>query len=133
MDTGRTEHLQMIQGVIDRISQCSFQLKGWAVTLAAALEIFLKGEAASAYLFVPALPVVAFWLLDARFLRQERMFRALYDNVRTKTGPADFSMETTAFLHAVPSFLATAGSVTSFGFYGPVLIVLAILALVLPR
>jgi len=33
MDEGRKDHLQMIQGIIDRMAQNSFQLKGWTVTL----------------------------------------------------------------------------------------------------
>jgi len=66
MDEGRKEHLQMIQRIIDRMAENSFQLKGWTVTLAAALKVFLKGEARPAWLFVPSLPVIAFWLLDLR-------------------------------------------------------------------
>ena len=45
MDERRKNHLQMIQGIIDRMARNSFQLKGWTVTLATALEVFLKGEA----------------------------------------------------------------------------------------
>ena len=45
-------HLQMIQGVIDRMAQCSLQLKGWSVTLAIAPEVFLRRETSPAYLFV---------------------------------------------------------------------------------
>jgi hypothetical protein len=42
MDDRRKDHLQMIQGIIYRMAQNSFQLKGWTVTLAAALEVFLR-------------------------------------------------------------------------------------------
>src|SRR6266481_8112352 len=86
MDEGRKDHLQMIQGIIDRMAQNSFQLKGWMVTLAAALEVFLKGEARPAWLFVPSLPVIAFWLLYAWYLHRERLFRRLFDHVRTQNG-----------------------------------------------
>ncbi len=75
MEAARGEHLKMIQEVVSRLATCSFQLKGWMVTLAAALQVFLKGEAHPVYLFVPALPVIAFWFLDAYYLRQERLFR----------------------------------------------------------
>lgn len=37
------------------------------------------------------LPVVGFWLLDAYFLRQERLFRAEYDRVRQQD-ETDFAM-----------------------------------------
>ena len=122
----------MIQGVIDRMAQCSFQLKGWAVTLAVALEVFLKGEVSPAYLFVPALPVVAFWLLDAWYLKRERLFRHLFDDVRKKNGPADFSMDVTPFKNSVPSLPTAAASPTILGFYGPVLFAIVVLTLALP-
>jgi hypothetical protein len=82
VEAARIEHLKMIQEVIGRSATCSFQLKGWVVTLAAALQVFLKGEAHPVYPFVPALPVIAFWFLDAYYPRQERLFRRLYDDVR---------------------------------------------------
>src|ERR671922_208427 len=65
VDTGRSEHLKIIQEVISRLATCSFQLKGWVITLAAALQVFLKGEAHPVYLFVPALPVLrsGYWMV----------------------------------------------------------------------
>jgi hypothetical protein len=116
----------MIEEVISRLATCSFQLKGWVVTLAAALQVFLKGEAHPVYLFVPALPVIAFWFLDAYYLRQERLFRALFNEVRRKEGTADFSMDTRPFREAVGSVIQVAVSLTLL-FYGPVLIVLLLL------
>jgi uncharacterized membrane protein YbaN (DUF454 family) len=133
MDDGRKDHLQMIQGVIDRMGQNSFQLKGWAVTLAAALEVFLKGEAKPVWLFVPALPVVAFWLLDAWYLRRERLFRRLFDHVRTETGAPDFSMDARPFAAETGSVFAVALSPTIICFYGPILLAVILLALFLPR
>lgn len=132
MDDGRIKHLEMIQEAIGRMAKCSFQLKGWAATLAVALVVFLKGEASPAYLFVPALPVVAFWLLDGWYLRQERLFRALYDKVRAKTGPSDFAMDKERLRGKVPSVLRVAVSPTVLGLYGPVLLGIVVLALVLP-
>jgi hypothetical protein len=127
VEAARIEHLKMIQGVINRLATCSFQLKGWVVTLAAALQVFLKGEANPAYLFVPALPVIAFWFLDGWYLRQERLFRRLYDNVRGEEATADFSMDTQPFRKAVGSVMKVTFSRTLLLFYGPVLIVLLLL------
>jgi hypothetical protein len=128
VDNSRIEHLRMIQGVITRLSQNSFQLKGWAVTIAVALQVFLKGEATPAFLFVPALPVLAFWLLDSLYLRRERVFRCLFDQVRQAPGPADFSMDARAFDNTAPSLLRTAFAPTIIGFYGPFLLALMVLS-----
>jgi hypothetical protein len=133
MDEGRKDHLAMIQGIIDRMAQNSFGLKGWTVTLAAALEVFLKGEAKPLWLFVPSLPVSAFWLLNAWYLRRERLFRGLFDHVRTENGPPDFSMDVRPFVGEVGPVLAVAMSPTIIGFYGPVLLAVILLALFLPR
>ena len=122
MEEGRKDHLLMIQGIIERMAQNSFQLKGWTVTLAAAPEVFLKGEARPAWLFVPSLPVIAFWLLDAWYLRRERLFRRLFDHARTENGPPDFSMDVRPFAGEVGPVLA-----------GPALFVAIALAVILPR
>jgi hypothetical protein len=129
----RGEHLKMIQEVISRLSTCSFQLKGWVVTLTAALVVFLKGEADPIYLFVPALPVIAFWLLDAWYLRQERLFRHVYDDVRRKEGVADFSMDTRPFRNTVGSLIQVALSRTLILFYGPVFLAVVLLEFLLPH
>jgi hypothetical protein len=123
----------MVQAVIDRMAQCSFQLKSWAITLSFALEAFLTGEVAPTYLFVPSLPVIAFWLLDAWYLRQERLFRRLYDDVRNRQSSADFSMDVSAFKDSAPSLLAASASPTILGFYGPLLVGIVALAFFLCR
>ncbi len=133
MHESRKEHLLIVQAVIDRMAQCSFQLKSWAITLAFALETFLRGEVAPTYLFVPSLPVVAFWLLDAWYVRQEWLFRRLYDDIRGGQSSADFSMDVSAFKKSVPSLLAAAASPTVLGFYGPLLVAIVTLACILPR
>ena len=73
----------------------SFLLKGWTITLVAALfAFFLKGGSQS-YVFVVFFPVAVFWVLDGYFLSQERLFRALYDHVRKLyEQEIDFSMST---------------------------------------
>ena len=121
----------MIQGVINRLATCSFQLKGWVVTLAAALQVFLKGEADPVYLFVPALPVIAFWLLDAWYLRQERLFRRLYDDVCATDASPSFTMDTRPFRKVVGSVIQVAFSRTFLVFFGSVFIVLLLLELLL--
>jgi hypothetical protein len=133
MDDGRKDHLAMIQRTSDRMAQNSFQLKGGTVTLAAALVVFLKGEAKPVWLFVPSMQVLAFWMLNASYLRCEWLFRRLLDHVRTENGPPDFSMDVRPFASEVGPVLAVAMSPTIIGFYSPVLFVAIALAVILPR
>ena len=54
-------HLEMIQGVINRMASNSFALKGWAVTLIAGIFVLSSKDANKAYFLVAYLPVIVFW------------------------------------------------------------------------
>ncbi len=75
-----------------------FLLKGWTVTLIAALFALAAKESRDYYFALAFFPTFMFWLLDGYFLSQERRFRSLYDHV-TKLDEAqiDFSMDTQPF------------------------------------
>jgi hypothetical protein len=93
------EHLEMIQAVITRMGSNSFAVKTWSVGLVAALLAFAADRGATPWRILVALvPVVTFWYLDAYYLRQERLFRRLYDAVRLGEASARengaFSMNT---------------------------------------
>jgi hypothetical protein len=90
----RAAHLQMAQAVIGRMGQNSFYAKTWAVTLMAAVFAFAPSDGASkAGLWLLIIPAVVFWVLDAYYFRQEKLFRALHEGVVAGTVPV-FSMTT---------------------------------------
>jgi len=90
----KIKHLEMLQSAISRMASNSFQVKAWCVTLVSAL-LALSAKDAHYMVIVAYLPVLMFWWLDAYFLRQERLFRELFDQVRTDgKEEADFSMKT---------------------------------------
>ncbi|WP_431927139.1 hypothetical protein [Micromonospora wenchangensis] len=71
------KHLEMIQAVISRMSTQSMTIKGWCITVTAAL----LGFGTDASPVIPALAcyvVVAFAFLDAYYLSLERAHRELY-------------------------------------------------------
>jgi len=85
----------MIQAVINRVSGNSFLLKGWSVVLVSALFALAAGDSERLFLYLACFPAVAFWILDGYFLWRERIFRRLYDRVRTMPeADVDFSMDT---------------------------------------
>ncbi len=91
-------HLQMIQAVVTRMAGNSFRVKGWTVTLVTALLALAAVDSNRFLVHVAYLPAAMFWALDAYFLRQERLFRKLYDHVReAKDATVDFSMDTHPF------------------------------------
>lgn len=74
------EHLKLIQGVIDRMARNSFLLKGWSVTLAAALLGFSVRSSQSLIAVIAALVSTDLAFLDAKYLSLERQFRHLYED-----------------------------------------------------
>lgn len=75
-----------------------FLLKGWSITLIAALFALAAKDANRSYVLVAYFPLFIFWTLDGYFLSQERRFRALYDHVRERNeADVDFSMDTRPF------------------------------------
>lgn len=92
------KHLEFIQTSINRISGNLFLLKGWSITLIAALFALAAKDTNKAYILIAYFPLFIFWTLDGYFLSQERRFRALYEHVRKlKEEDIDFSMDTGAF------------------------------------
>ena len=115
-------HLQIIQGVVNRLSQNSFLLKGWSVVLVSALFALAASDTNLLFILLAYFPVFAFWILDGYFLWQERLFRALYDHVRIlKDDEIDFSMDTSGFTETVSPWSAVIFSKTLLVFHGTVL------------
>jgi hypothetical protein len=66
--------------------------------LVSALFALAAPESRPAFVYLAYIPAVVFWGLDGYFLWQERLYRALYDHVRTLDEAAiDFSMDTSSF------------------------------------
>ena len=94
----KLKHLELIQGVINRMASNSFRLKEWTVVLVSAILIFAAREDSGEAALIGLLPAAVFWGLDAYFLRRERLYRALYDHVRMlEPHEIDLGMDTDMF------------------------------------
>ena len=115
-------HIQMIQGVINRLSHDSFLLKGWTVILVSALFALGAGGGEILFVYLAYFPAIAFWVLDAFFLWQEKLFRSLYDHVRgLEENDVDFSMDTSVMRDSVETWADVIFSKTLLIFHGTVL------------
>ena len=122
--SSRVKHLELIQGVVNRLATDSFRIKGWAVILVSALLVLLIRENRADLAWIGFVPVAVFWGLDPYFLRQERLFRDLYDHVRAlQEEHIDFSMDTSAFHR---SWWRATLSITLHPFYGALAAAVAI-------
>ncbi|MGH8556137.1 MAG: hypothetical protein ACRESZ_01485 [Methylococcales bacterium] len=120
----KQSHLEMIQGVINRLSTNSFLLKGWSVVLVSALFALSAPDSRVAFVLLAYLPAIVFWGLDGFFLRQEKLYRKLYNHVRMlKDNEIDFSMDTSPFEeNGDPSWASATFSKTLIPFHGAIII-----------
>jgi hypothetical protein len=126
------KHLEFIQAVITRLANDSFLMKGWALTVAGAFYGFAVKGTSWKLAAIGLMPVLIFWGLDGYFLRQERLFRGLYDQVRQRNPRVEpFSMNAAAYAQGVASWGRTLLSRTLAPFYGPVFIIGILLTAVL--
>jgi hypothetical protein len=94
----KRKHLEFIQAAVNRMASNLFLLKGWTITLIAALFALAAKDSKDVYFLIAYLPALMFWILDGYFLSQERRFRALYDHVRNlEDQHIDFSMDTSPY------------------------------------
>jgi hypothetical protein len=129
-DENKRHHLLTIQAIVARMGVNSFLLKGWSVTLISALFALSVSKATVSFVCIALLPCIVFWALDGYFLWQERLFRALYDDVRVMDEKLiDFSLGTQGVIAQAPSFVKSIFSQTLLVFHGTLLfsIVLALL------
>ena len=99
MDEDQRKHLEFVQAVISRQAGNSFLVKGWGTTVAAAFFGVSVDKGSWQVAAIGVLAVVAFWYLDAFYLRQERLYRCLYASAAGLGGvevPV-FSMDTSPF------------------------------------
>lgn len=63
----KLKHLEMIQGVINRMASNSFLLKGWSVTLISALFALAAKDTNQFFIYLAYFPCVAFGALMVTF------------------------------------------------------------------
>ncbi|MFF6913620.1 hypothetical protein [Streptomyces sp. NPDC012466] len=95
LDEQRLKHLEMLQSVIARLGNNSFLIKGWCITLSGVFVAVADRSRGCETVPVALALAVGFWLLDGYYLRQERLFRALYERVVSDGGdlPPPFTMD----------------------------------------
>ncbi|MGL5255357.1 MAG: hypothetical protein ACRC9L_10280 [Brevinema sp.] len=122
----KIKHLEMIQGIINRMASNSFALKGWAVTLVSGIFVLSSKEADKMYFLVAYIPIIVFWCLDAYYLLQERLFRSLYGRIRKLSeSDIDFDMNITLpeFNISSNKYFNCLFSITELWFYVPLALV----------
>ena len=80
-DEKRIAYLQMIEGIIDRMSNKSGNIKGFAVSIVAGVTAISFKETSPYVLVLSFLTVFIFLWLDLYYLGMERKYKLLYKQV----------------------------------------------------
>ena len=96
MPDGKKEYLQLLQEPICRMSTISAIFKGFAATIVAGISVISYTEINLWVLGLSFLPVFAFACLDLYYVKLERKYRFLFDQVRTDKHDVDYSMQLTS-------------------------------------
>lgn len=113
----KEKHLEFIQTAITRMANNSFLLRGWAVSLVAAVFALSIKEVDAEYLMVSLTVLAFFWALDGYYLALERAFVRLYRDVGKGPAASDFSMDISS-LRRNGDWLKATFSRTCLLFYG---------------
>lgn len=118
MNADKIAHLGFIQATITRMGVNSFVIKGWSITLVAAIFALASKDSNVKLVLLAYFPVIMFWVLDGFFLHQEKLFRKLYEQVADGSIPSnEFTMNTAAIKRMVPSMFQVMFTKTIWPFY----------------
>ena len=79
------KEIDLIQAVITRMAQNSFYMKGWCITLVAAVFSLSAKVGTVRDVAIPlAIMAAFFWVLDTNYLNLEKKYRGLYELVRKR-------------------------------------------------
>ena len=129
----KRKHLELIQGVVNRMASNSFLFKGWSITIIAGISAFAAKDSNTALMAVPIVSTLLFWSVDAYYLMLERAFRNIYNKVtKLKPEKIDYSLTPDKDDRSFGCWLKTFfGRPVLVLFYGTVLIMLILLVLML--
>lgn len=125
-------HLATIRALVTRMSVGSLLLKVWSVLIVAALLAVTVNPAHARFAWLALFMAITFWMLDAYFLRQARLFRKIYDRIQNLTeSEIDFLLDTSPVDSEGDAWRSILFSKTPTVFYGAVIGVIALVGLLL--
>ena len=128
----KLKHLDFLQLIITRMNVNSFLLKGWTVTLIAALFAFAAKDTNIKYVMITYISTIVFWFLDGYYLSLERQYRDLYNFVRKKDeAEIDFDLNAKAYNKNKSAWINCVFSRTLCAFYGALMIITLIIMFIL--
>lgn len=130
------KYLELIQKIIERMARNSFQIKAWTATLFAAIIVLTYSIINILIFIVLIFTICMFWALDSYYLRQEKLFRELYNakvkefNEKAKNVSQPYSMHVDSYKEDEDSTLRIMFSISEFLYYIAFLITIIVFLIV---
>jgi len=121
-------HLGFIQGVINRMANNSFLIKGWSIALITAIIIIPNNNKLLPLCSIIVL--IALWWMDSFFLYNESLYRKLYEKVANGLDNEYFSMNAHKYKKEIDCLFKVFFSKTLFFFYISIIIFMVALFLI---
>ncbi|UGV24683.1 hypothetical protein E0H22_02670 [Rhodopseudomonas boonkerdii] len=115
----RLKYLEMLQSLVTRMAGYGVSIKSYCITVVTAVLGFSFTLQRPAVAALALLPLITFALLDAQYLRVERRFRALFDEIRQQPWDAAPSFEINLKVAPKVPYWRALGSWSIVNFYGP--------------
>lgn len=127
-------HLRTIRSIANRMRAGSALIRLWSITSVAALMALATTPAHARYSWLGLAMALGFWMLDAYFSRQERLFRRTYERIFSlPESQVDFDEGTAAVDTDEISFSSIFLSRALAAFYGTIVALIIAVRLVLAR
>ena len=130
-------HLNIMQGVIQRMAENSRACKFWCVTIVSATLVLVARTERPEYALIALVPAVLFLILDAYYLALERRFRSSYSQFldelhRSGLSPSDlFRVQPSG--GAFSTFVSSLRSFSIWPFYSTLLVMVLLAWYMLSR
>ena len=112
-----TAHINLLQGIINRLAGNSSSCKTWCITLVAALLSLSGATHQPAIVTVALVPVVVFGFMDTMYLAQERAYRKLYGQILDLIHSRRYTLENTFYARAPLEFSASVAVLKSWAIF----------------
>ena len=123
-EENKHKHLELLQGIVERMAANSFHVKGWSVAVVSALLAIGISKSNFLFAILALFPLLLFWALDGYYLSLEKGFRSVYDRVRLlPNAEIDFSMHRTRAERGWCQWLKGVFAVPNLLFHIPALLV----------
>jgi len=92
-NAGAIAHINLIQGIINRLANNSASCKTWCLTLVGALVSLAGATRVAGIITFALLAVLIFAFLDSMYLAQERSYRELYARISAKIRDRSYGLQ----------------------------------------